>query len=470
MALAVLPAVALLVDLLVVSVTLYTAALGRDRLGLFAPAVSEFGPRSMVAAPLIAIGWVVAIAAMGGYERRALGAGTDEFRRVVNASFLTAAVIGIGCFVLKFNLSRGFFVLAVVIGPVLLLLARVILRQIIKHARENGAMLHRVVIVGTDSHIDDVAAVLAREKWLGYDVIGALTPAGATTVATPCGIPVLGNTSRVSSIAHEVKADVAFFAGGAVDSARELRQFAWELEHTDCHVVVAPSLTDVSRERISVRPVGGLPLLHLEKPRGANAARRAKRTFDIVGSTTLLLLLSPLLAFAALRVRLHDRGPVFFHQQRIGRDGQSFPCWKFRTMVTDAEARLIDLHSAQGSAQGVFVKIKNDPRVTRPGRWLRRFSFDELPQLFNVLHGEMSLVGPRPQVAHEVALYDSAMARRLHVRPGMTGLWQVSGRSDLSLEEAIRLDLYYVDNWSMVQDLTILARTFGAVFGSRGAY
>ncbi len=161
---------------------------------------------------------------------------------------------------------------------------------------------------------------------------------------------------------------------------------------------------------------------------------------------------------------------MFFKQVRIGQDAKPFRCWKFRTMVTDAEARLTAIHDAQGSEKGVFVKIKDDPRVTRPGRWLRRLSLDELPQLVNVLRGDMSLVGPRPQVAHEVALYDSAMARRLHVRPGMTGLWQVSGRSDLTLAEAIRLDLYYVDNWSMTQDLSILARTFGAVVASRGAY
>jgi exopolysaccharide biosynthesis polyprenyl glycosylphosphotransferase len=235
-------------------------------------------------------------------------------------------------------------------------------------------------------------------------------------------------------------------------------------------VIIAPGLTDVSRERVEVRPVGGLPLLHLEKPRTAAAVRRAKRTFDFVGSLLLILLLSPLLLVAAAQVWLHDRGPILFRHQRIGRGGETFDCLKFRTMVIDAEARMAEVLKERGADQCVFVKIKDDPRITPPGRWLRRFSLDELPQLFNVLRGDMSLVGPRPQVEDEVALYDDTMARRLHVRPGMTGLWQVSGRSDLSLEEAIRLDLYYVDNWSMVQDLTILARTFRAVVGSHGAY
>jgi exopolysaccharide biosynthesis polyprenyl glycosylphosphotransferase len=234
--------------------------------------------------------------------------------------------------------------------------------------------------------------------------------------------------------------------------------------------VLAPSITDVARERISVRPVGGLPLIHVEKPRSASAVARAKRFFDVAGSAALIVAFAPLFLFAATQVWRFDRGPVLFRQERIGRDGSPFDCLKFRTMVTDAEARLVTVHSQQGSAVGIFAKIKDDPRVTAPGHWMRRFSIDELPQLLNVLRGDMSLVGPRPQVAHEVALYDHAMARRLRVRPGMTGLWQVSGRSDLSLAEAIRLDLYYVDNWSMVQDLTILARTFGAVLGSRGAY
>ena len=216
--------------------------------------------------------------------------------------------------------------------------------------------------------------------------------------------------------------------------------------------------------------MGGLPLIHLEKPRAARALRWAKRTFDIVGSFSLLMLLSPVLLFSAYKVWRCDGGPILFKQQRIGREGTTFDCLKFRTMCVDAEARLAEIHEQQGSEKGVFAKIKEDPRITSPGHWLRRYSLDELPQLVNVLRGDMSLVGPRPQVQDEVAMYDDVMARRLHVRPGMTGLWQVSGRSDLCLEEAIRLDLYYVDNWSMIQDLTILARTFRAVFGSQGAY
>ncbi|WP_344341642.1 sugar transferase, partial [Streptomyces rhizosphaericus] len=193
------------------------------------------------------------------------------------------------------------------------------------------------------------------------------------------------------------------------------------------------------------------------------------RLFDVLGSLGLILAFSPLLVFVALRIRLHDGGPLLFSHPRIGRHGEEFSCLKFRTMVPDADRLIADMQTESG-ASALLFKVKGDPRITRPGRWLRRFSVDEVPQLFNVLRGDMSLVGPRPQVAKEVALYDHAMSRRLHVRPGMTGLWQVSGRSDLTLEEAVRLDLYYVDNWSMLQDVSILARTARAVLGSRGAY
>ncbi len=460
-----LPSIALAIDVLCLSAAALSAA-------AFAQLPTSIGapePHVLLVAPTVVAGWVGAIALLGGYDRAVFGAGTDEYRRIMNSAFVIAAFIGITCFLLRIRLSREFFLLSIALGSLLLALGRSSLRRIVITMRKRGALLHRVLIVGTEAHIDEVASVLARESWLGYDVIGALTPAGARS-RTAGGVPVLGDARGVGAAVHEAHADIVFLAGGAVESAARLRQIAWELEHTHAQLVLAPSLTDVSRERIRVRPVGGLPLLHLEKPRAANAAKRAKRSFDAVGSLLLIIAFSPILLAAAFEVWRHDRGSIIFKQERIGRHGEPFKCWKFRTMVVDAEARLAALHQEQGLQAGVFAKIKEDPRVTRPGRWLRRLSLDELPQLLNVLKGDMSLVGPRPQVAHEVALYDEAMSRRLHVRPGMTGLWQVSGRSDLSLSEAIRLDLYYVDNWSMVQDLAILARTFGAVVGSRGAY
>jgi len=464
-----LPWVALLVDSLCIAGAVILAAIGRNHAPMVHPQDVELTGQLMPAAPAIAVGWLVTLALFGVYDRRVFGVGTEEFNLVWRASFATAAAVGIGCYVLKFQLSRGFFVLAFAIGIPVLLVGRAALRTALKTARKRGVLRRRVLIVGTESHIDDIAEVLSRETWLGLEVVGALTPAGLVQ-ETATGVPVLGRASTVAHTSVSVHADVVFFAGGAVESASELRHIAWELESENVHVVIAPTLTDVSSERIRVRPVGGLPLIHLEKPRSAAAVRSAKRTFDILGSGLLLAGFAPLLLFVALRIWLHDRGSVLFRHERIGRDNQPFACWKFRTMVEGAQDLQATVHAEQGTEEGVFAKIKCDPRVTRPGRWLRRFSIDELPQLVNVLRGDMSLVGPRPQVAQEVALYDRAMSRRLRVRPGMTGLWQVSGRSDLTASESIRLDLYYVDNWSMMRDVAILARTARAVLSSRGAY
>jgi exopolysaccharide biosynthesis polyprenyl glycosylphosphotransferase len=464
------PTLAFGTDLVLITFTVYVSILGRSALS-FPDSLPEvrISQALDVAGPVMIIGWLATIALFGGYRLPVFGAGLDEYKRVVNASILTAAAVGIGCFLLRFPLSRGFYVLAFVIGVPVLVLGRYVLRRSIHRARARGLLQHRVVIAGSEGHVDEIASVLARESWLGYQVVGALTPETTDRQTTHSGIPLLGSPFSIAEVAVDAEADVVFLAGGAFSSAAEMRRLAWDLEDEDIAVVIAPSVTDVSRERVKIRPVGGLPLIHLEKPRSQEAVRRAKRTFDIVGSICLLLFFAPVFAFAAVRVWAFDRGPVLFRQTRIGRDGQPFRCWKFRTMVTNAEELLTELRARQANGNVLF-KMEDDPRVTTPGRWLRRFSIDELPQLVNVLTGDMSLVGPRPPLKHEVAQYDEDMARRLRVRPGMTGLWQVSGRSDLAWSEAIRLDLYYVDNWSMFQDLTILARTFGAVFGSRGAY
>ena len=463
------PTAALGTDMLLVTCSVVLAIVGRQTIPFGILRDADIAHRLDVAGPAMVLGWVAFVLLFGGYRSTVFGAGVDEYKRMINASLATAAAVGISCYLLNFELPRGFFVLAFVLGIPSLVLGRLMLRRSLQRSRRAGNLQHRVVIAGTEGHVDEIASVLGRETWLGYQVVGALTPVPSGRVTTGLGIPLLGDSRSLAEVAIEAHADVVFLAGGAFSSAAEMRRLAWDLENEDIQVVIAPSVTDVSAERISVRPVGGLPLIHLEKPRSQAAVRRAKRTFDVVGSLALILLFTPVFAFAALRVWRHDGGPVLFRQSRVGRDNRDFSCLKFRTMVTDAE-RLLESLKSQHGHDGVLFKLQDDPRITTPGKWLRRFSLDELPQLFNVLWGDMSLVGPRPPLAHEVAQYDDAMARRLRVRPGMTGLWQVSGRSDLSWSEAIRLDLYYVDNWSMVQDLTILARTFSAVFTSRGAY
>ena len=460
---------AFLTDVIAVSLAGTAATLGRDRLAIFDPSIVQVSDILGLAGPLMMGGWLLMLWLVGGYSGDVFGAGTDEYKRVLNASVLAAGLVGVGAYLAKFQLSRGFFLLLFTIGVPTLILGRFLLRRALYAARTRGALQQRVVIAGTPSHVDEVARVLRRERWLGYDVVGALVPSARITARTGAGVPVIGTPDQLLQAVEVADADVIFVAGGALDTATQLRRIAWELEERDVQVIVAPSVTDVSAERVRVRPVGGLPLMHIDKPRAMHASRAGKRAFDIVGSLALLVLFAPLLVVSAVWIRLHDRGPVLFAQERTGRDGSAFRCFKFRSMVADAERRLAELHAQTGYDEGLF-KMEDDPRITRPGRWLRRYSIDELPQLVNVLRGEMSLVGPRPPLPTEVARYAKDTVRRLRVRPGMTGLWQVSGRSDLAFEEAIRLDLYYVDNWSMLQDLTILARTLGAVLGTRGAY
>ena len=301
------PAAAAVIDLLCLVVAVLGAALGRDRLGIFATSASDFSPQLMLAAPVVTAGWMLAIALLGGYDRQVFGAGTAEYRRVLRSGLANAALIGVGCYLLKFPLSRGWFVLVFVIGMPLLLLGRVTLRGILKRARQRGLLQHRVLIVGDEEHIDEVASVLTRESWLGYDVIGALAPSKRPRATPRSAFPSSVRPPTWSSTAEELDADVVFFAGGAVASAAQLRQVGWALEHTKTQLVVAPSLTDVSRERVSVRPVGGLPLIHLEKPRSVAAGRKAKRVFDLVGSLTILFLLSPLYLFAAAQIWWHDK-------------------------------------------------------------------------------------------------------------------------------------------------------------------
>jgi exopolysaccharide biosynthesis polyprenyl glycosylphosphotransferase len=466
-ALHVLPITAFVVDLVVITVTVFLAVYGRNHLLVFGS--GSVTRSAALACGLLVACWVIVIAMRGGYDRGVFGAGADEYKIVVGSSLFTAAFLGIGCYLTKFDLSRGFFLFAFLIGPPLLVVGRFALRRWLHHARRTGALGQRTVIVGGSDHIDAVADVFARETWLGYRVVGALTPPHELSLTTQGGVAVLGDVDRATTAIRAYDADVVFVVGGAFNDPHTMRNLVWDLESDDVQVILAPGMTDVSSERIRVRPVAGLPLLHLDRPRSQEALRWAKRTFDLIGSAILLALASPILLWTAFAIKRYDGGPVLFRQVRIGRDGKAFTCLKFRSMVVDAESILPDLHSEVGHDEGMF-KMPEDPRITRPGKWIRRYSIDELPQLINVLRGDMSLVGPRPPLPSEVDRYTTTQSRRLRVRPGLTGLWQVSGRSDLSWAESIRLDLYYVDNWSMIQDIAILGRTIGAVLSSRGAY
>ncbi len=411
--------------------------------------------------------WLGFLGAFGAYSLPYLHTGMDEYRRVTTASLSLAGAIGVACFLLDVGLSRAFFVVVFLLGTPLLLLLRYVRRRMFNTLRAKGLLFSPVVVAGAPEHIDSIARVLRREKWLGYRIVGALTPADVRE--TPGGLPVLGTVEDVATLARLLPLKVVIFADGSFADSQQFKRIAWELEQVTTEMIVVPTISDISAGRLTSRPVGGLPLVLVDRPHAVAASRWNKRLFDIVGSSLLILASAPIVAAVALAIKLEDRGPVFFKQTRVGRWGQEFECFKVRSMVVDAEARKAALAGANEGA-GVLFKIARDPRVTRVGRFIRRFSIDELPQFLNVLRGEMSLVGPRPALPSEVARYDRDAVRRLDVRPGLTGLWQVSGRSDLSWDETVRLDVYYVDNWSMIQDIVIIGRTARAVLGSQGAY
>jgi exopolysaccharide biosynthesis polyprenyl glycosylphosphotransferase len=420
------------------------------------------------AAPWMALGWVAMLAAHGAYSRRRIGSGPEEFRAVAVASLMTAGSVAMFCYLTQIPLSRGFLVMTFVIGLPLLTVERYAVRRGLHAARRRGHLLHRVVAVGGAEGISEVVEVLNRARYVGYEVVGVCMPEHVS-VDGLLGLPHLGQPDGIRSICREVGADTVLVARGGYSTSAELRRIAWSLEGADVDLVVVPSLTDVAGPRISMRPVAGLPLLHLEPPQADEAGGLSKRAFDVVLALGLLLVLSPVMLLVAAAVKLQDGGPVLFHQPRVGRSGAQFRMLKFRSMVVDAEARLGDLHGLN-DCDGVLFKMRSDPRVTPLGRLMRRFSVDELPQLINVVRGDMSIVGPRPPLRSEVDRYHDDMHRRLLVRPGVTGLWQVSGRSELSWQETVRLDLYYVDNWSLTADLVIIAKTVRAVVGRAGAY
>jgi exopolysaccharide biosynthesis polyprenyl glycosylphosphotransferase len=358
---------------------------------------------------------------------------------------------------------------AVIVGVAV----RYLLRQRLSRSWAAGRCLRRVLVVGHERSVVAMARQLRHERYHGMDVVAACLPAGSPVPArvAELDLPVYGTFNEVAGAVGVARADAVVVLASPELDGPVLRRLAWQLERLDIELIVASALLDVGGERTTLRPVDGLPMLHVEHPRLAGGRRFIKTVTDRAGAALLLALCAlPLLLIAALiRFDRHSPGPALFQQTRVGRDGAQFRIWKLRTMYTDAEQRLAQLRTRH-EQQGVLFKLPDDPRVTPIGKWLRRFSIDELPQLFNVLRGEMSLVGPRPPLPDEVARYPIDMLRRLVVKPGLTGLWQVSGRSDLSWEETMRLDLRYVENWSLTLDLVILLRTLHAVVRRSGAY
>jgi exopolysaccharide biosynthesis polyprenyl glycosylphosphotransferase len=419
---------------------------------------------------LLPLAWVIILWANGAYDRRHLGLGTEEFKRVARASVAVVATVSFVAFATNVNLSRLAVGTALLGAAIYILIARAIARRILHLARRRtGNATHRMLLVGTLPEAVEICKAVARTPAAGLLPVGIHLTDGygaARGVLTP--VPVYPPRKEVLPLVKELGADTIAVCGSVSAEPGELRRLAWQLEGSGVDLVVAPQLTDIAGPRVHVRPIEGLPLLHVEEPTLSGVAWLAKNLLDRFAAAAGLLVLAPLFVAVAVAIRVSDPGPIFFRQPRVGREGTIFRVWKFRTMYADAEERRAALLD-QNESDGNLFKIRKDPRVFPLGRLLRKTSIDELPQLINVLRGEMSLVGPRPLPADD-GDYLGDVRRRLLVRPGITGLWQVSGRSELSWDEAVRLDLYYVDNWSLAYDLSILWRTVGVVVGRKGAY
>ena len=416
--------------------------------------------------PLI---WVASVGMLGGYDPRFVGLGSEEFRRIINSTISLTAAIAVVSYAAKMEFARGYVLIAVPALGIATLAGRYGLRKKLHRQRQRGKYMHRVTAVGHAGAVADLIVQLRRDRFHGLEIVAVCLPDGHGSPSAIEGIPVAGGFGDAARAAADAGADtVAVLACPEMDGLA-LRRLAWELEKEGTDLCVAPALMDVAGPRTTIRPVAGLPLLHVDHAELTGAKQAIKSFFDKAIATVGLCVFSPLLAFIAIAIMLRDGGPVLFAQTRVGKDGQPFTLLKFRTMVPDAEQRKQEL-AALNEGDGLLFKMRRDPRVTPTGSWLRRWSLDEFPQLFNVVLGEMSLVGPRPPLPVEAARYGDDVRRRLVVRPGLTGLWQVSGRSELSREDAVRLDLRYVENWSLALDLQVLWKTSTAVIKGRGAY
>jgi exopolysaccharide biosynthesis polyprenyl glycosylphosphotransferase len=441
-------------------------------LGVFVAAQLRFGndvTGTYVALSLaLPVLWIGAVWLAGGYDVRFIGTGSDEFRKVLNAGVGLTAATALFSYAINVELSRAYVLIALPSTTLFDLVTRYTIRKRLHRQRAAGRGLLSVVAVGHEAAVANLVKELGRDRYHGLTVIGACVaqPSDCDEVA---GVPVYGGLDDVTAAVRAFGADtVAVLACPEMDGIK-LRALAWELEKTGTDLCLSPALLDVAGPRTTVRPTAGLTLLHVDHPQLSGFRLVMKDLFDRCVAAAALIGLFPVLALLGVMIWLHDRGPALFTQTRVGKDGRVFRIFKYRTMVVDAEQRRAQLLESN-EGDGVRFKLRRDPRITAIGGHLRRWSIDEVPQLINVLLGHMSLVGPRPALPDEAARYAEHVRRRLVVKPGLTGLWQVNGRSDLSWEESVRLDLRYVENWSFALDLQILWKTISAMVRGSGAY
>jgi len=420
---------------------------------------------------VLIVAWSLILGIFRTRDYRVVGSGSAEYKIVANASIRLFGLVAIAAFLFKLELARGYVLLAFPAGIGVLLFTRWLWRQWLSAQRAKGRFTSRLILVGTRTSNGAIKAELQRVRDAGYDVVATWVPSATAMDEQEPNIRIFDNGSTVLQAMKESGADTVAITNSDVLGADGVRSLSWSLEPGRQHLILAPSLTDVSGPRVHMRPVAGLPLIHVETPRYEGAKQFTKRGFDILASGFAIAVLSGPMLVMSLLVRLSSEGPALFRQKRVGLNGELFTMLKFRSMVTDAEDRLQALIDHDRTAgNDVLFKLREDPRVTPVGKFMRRFSLDELPQLFNIFLGHMSVVGPRPPLPKEVEKYEVHVHRRFLVKPGLTGLWQVSGRSNLSWEDSVRLDLYYVENWSLAGDFILVWRTLKAVLRRDGAY
>ena len=449
------------------------ADLGCAVVGVFMAAQVRFGnnvtPMYLGLSLALPVLWIAALWLAGAYDVRFIGTGSDEYRKVLNAGVSLTAAVAIFSYAVNLQVSRTYVVIALPAITLFDLVARYGMRKRLHWQRGHGKCLHNVIAVGHELAVGDLITELKRDKYHGLTVVGACLAQPGLGDEEVAGVRVYGGLDDVTAAVKAFGADtVAVTACPEMNGVR-LRSLAWELEKTGTDLCVSPALLDVAGPRTTIRPTAGLTLLHVDHPQLSGFRLVLKGLFDRCAAAAALVMLAPVMAVLAAAIWLHDRGPVLCTQVRVGRDGHTFRIYKFRTMVVDAEQRKEEL-LASNDSDGVLFKLRKDPRVTGVGAHLRRWSLDELPQLFNIFLGHMSLVGPRPALPDEADKYLEHVRRRLVVKPGLTGLWQVSGRSDLSWEESVRLDLRYVENWSFALDLQIIWKTLSVLVRRSGAY
>ncbi|MGB3438092.1 MAG: sugar transferase [Actinophytocola sp.] len=416
---------------------------------------------------------VCSLAMNRAWHPTVLGQGAEEYVRLGRGMFAAAAALGLAGLATGVVSTRPWVFVVIPATAVIALLARYLLRQVLHRARYEGECLLPVMAAGGVDTVRDLITRTKAAPHVGWRVAAICTVDGEGDSGSGGmevdGVSVIGTLDDLSDHVRRGGYRIVAITADSYWTPRRLQQLAWKLEGSGAEMVVAPMLMEVAGPRLHVSGVLGMPLLRVSAPAFTGVRRVVKGVVDRIGAFALLTVGVPVMLIASLAILIDSRGGVFYRQRRVGKGGEEFTILKFRTMVRNADRVKKDLEAANEGA-GVLFKMRRDPRVTRVGALLRRYSIDELPQLFNVLTGDMSLVGPRPPLPEESARYEADVRRRLLVKPGLTGLWQVSGRSDLPWEEAVRLDLRYVEDWSLALDAMILWKTFRAVLGGQGAY